>query len=158
MKSKWLIILPISLFLMSCSSNKNTIKIFLTSQKEVNVKKIKDDYSSFNIEASYASTDSYYYPFLYKSCREQGYQIYVLRDEEYLPSYVEDIYQPLDDDIQNELNKECEYYQINGVAYGIKLNSGYLINNYLSFEEEHDYYLSITDTSSLVIDFLKVIL
>ena len=115
--------------------------------------------SSSSIEVSYASPSSLYYSVIYKAAREKEYQIFVLRDEEYLPSHIKDIYKPFTDDIKNQFNKEHFYYDLDDVSYGIKLNtSNYKINNYLSFEENHDYYLSITDDSSLIITFLNEIL
>ena len=158
MKNK-LIFSLLPILLTSCSFKEPMIKIFLTSNQEVDVNQIKEDYSSSSIEVSYASPSSLYYSVIYKAAREKEYQIFVLRDEEYLPSHIKDIYKPFTDDIKNQFNKEHFYYDLDDVSYGIKLNtSNYKINNYLSFEENHDYYLSITDDSSLIITFLNEIL
>ena len=135
--------------LTSCNGSNSTIKLFLSSSSEVDINLIKEGYPSQSLEVSYSNPTSNYYSFLYKTAREKDYDIFVLRDTEYIESDIKNIFVPFDDGNISYLgNKTYSFYELDGVKYGIKLTDGdYKINHYVSFEEGHDYYLSLAKFS-----------
>ena len=135
--------------LSSCGEQNKTIKIFISSNEEVNINSIKEAYSSYDLEISYSNPTSNYYSFLYKTAREKDYDIFIIRDNEYIESNIKNIFIPFDENNISYLgNKTYDFYRIEDINYGIKLTSGdYQINNYVSFEEGHEYYLSLAKFS-----------
>ena len=134
----------------ACQNNKNTIKVFISSNEEVDIIKIKEAFPEYNLEISYASPSSYYYSFLYKSSREKEYDIFIIRDDEYVISDIKNIYVPFDENNINYLDssKEYDFYMVDETKYGIKLNDNpYRINELTSFEEGHDYYINLAKMS-----------
>lgn len=151
MMKKAFLLASICLFpiLSSCGSNGNTVKLFLSSNGEVDINEIKKTFPDDSLEVSYSNPTSTYYSFLYKTAREKDYDIFVMRDTEYLQSDIKNIFVPFDDGNMSYLgNSTYNFYELEGVKYGIKLNDGnYKINRHLSFEEGHDYYLSLAKFS-----------
>jgi len=139
-------LLPI---LSSCGSSGKSVKLFLSSNEEVDINEIKEAFPDDALEVSYSNPTSIYYSLLYKTAREKDYDIFVMRDSEYTQSDIPNIYIPFDDGNMSYLgSKTHTFYKIKGVKYGIKLNDGdYKINSYMSFEEGHDYYLSLAKFS-----------
>lgn len=152
MKKLLLIIVPLIPLLFGCSNNDETVKIFISSNKEVDINQLKESFPNYKLEVSYASPDSYYYPFLFKSSREKDYDIFIIRDEEYIKSDIVNIYVPFDEgNITYLTGSDYDFYQVEEVKYGIKLNTGnYKINSHIGFEEGHDYYISLAKMSRKV--------
>ena len=149
-KSLLILLIPLLPLLSSCRNNSNTVKIFISSNEEVDIVKIKETYPDYKLEVSYASPSSYYYSFLYKSSREKEYDFFIIRDDEYVTSDIKNIYVPFDEDNTSYLDstKEYDFYLVDNVKYGIKLNEkSYKINSLISFEEGHDYYLNLAKMS-----------
>ena len=136
----------------ACNSNDKVVKIFISSSQEVDINKMKETYQPQKLEVSYSNPESTYYSFLYKASREKGYDIFVLRDNEYVESDIKNIFVPFDEDNISYLGEKTHtFYEIDNVKYGIKLNDGdYQINEHISFEEGHDYYLSLAKFSKHV--------
>ena len=154
MMKKVFLLTIVSLFpiLTSCGGSGKTVKLFLSSNEEVNINAIKENYPSYDLEISYSNPTSTYYSFLYKTAREKEYDFFVMRDTEYIESDIKNIYVPFDDGNMSYLgSKTHTFYELDGVKYGIKLNGGdYKINSHISFEEGHDYYLSLAKLSKQV--------
>lgn len=139
--------------LSSCQNKKDLVKVFISSNQEVDYGKIKEQFPNYNLEISYANPESYYYPFLFKSSREKDYDIFIIRDEEYVASDIENIYVPFDAENIKYLDstKTYDFYELNEKQYGIKLNTGdYKINSLTSFEDGHDYYINLAKMSRYV--------
>ena len=151
MMKKAFLLISICLFpiLSSCGNNGNTVKLFLSSNGEVDINEIKNAFPENTLEVSYSNPTSTYYSFLYKTAREKDYDIFVMRDTEYTQSDLKNIFVPFDEGNISYLgSKTYTFYENDGVKYGIKLNDGeYKINSYMSFEEGHDYYLSLAKFS-----------
>jgi len=152
MKNKFLILLTLPLLtLISCNDNSNLVKIFISSNSEVNITQMKQQFASdsFSLEVSYSTPSNFYYPFQYNAAREKYYDIFILRDSEFLPSKIEEIYVPFTDDVLALFHSDSyTFHEINNIKYGIKLNDrNYKINTYISFEEGHDYYLGVAKKS-----------
>ena len=126
------------------------VKIFISSNQEVDTINFKEQFPDYKLEVSYASPSSYYYSFLYKSSREKEYDFFLIRDEEYITSDIKNIYVPFDENNISYLDssKTYDFYEVDGEKYGIKLNGyDYKINGLTSFEEGHDYYLNLAKMS-----------
>ena len=147
-----LLLLPL---LSGCNRDDSTIKIFISCDQDIDVSRIKEAFSDYKLEISFASPESYYYSFLYKASREKYYDIFIIRDEEYVISDIANIYVPFDENNMNYLkDKPYDFYDVEGVNYGIKLNDySYKINDYLSFMDGHDYYISLAKMSKKVGDY-----
>ncbi len=152
MKRILLIIVPLIPFLFGCSNDNETVKIFISSNQEVDINKLKESFPNYKLEVSYANPDSYYYSFLFKSSREKDYDIFIIRDEEYVTSDIKNIYVPFDEgNITYLTGTGYDFYQVEENRYGIKLNTGeYKINAHIGFEEGHDYYISLAKMSRKV--------
>ena len=173
MKKSILLFIPLLPLISSCHTNSNVVKIFISSSEEVDVNRIKEAFPDYKLEVSYASPSSYYYSFLYKSSREKDYDIFIIRDEEYITSDIKNIYVPFDENNLSYLNasKTYDFYEVDGEKYGIKLNNEYKIDGLTSYEEGHEYYLNLAKmgrhvgsysiyktTSNLAFELLKELL
>jgi hypothetical protein len=147
--------LLISPFFYACKNTSNTLKIFISSNKDVDIKAIKNKFSSYDLEISFANPSNYYYSFLYKTSREKRYDIFIIRDEEFLTSDIKNIYVELNNEnFPKIVEKTYSFYQVEEKNYAIKLNdSNYLINELISFEEGHDYYIGLAKMSENVGDY-----
>ena len=152
MKKLLLLTCILTLPICGCSKNDKTVKIFISSNKEVDVNRLKDNFPDYKLEVSFANPSSYYYSFLYKSSREKLYDIFIIRDEEFLSSNIANIYVPFDEENLEYLSsKEHDFYKVEDVSYAIKLTSKeYKINGYIDFEEGHEYFISLAKMSKKV--------
>lgn len=151
MKFNKLALLFIPLLLSSCSRQSNLVKIFISSFKDVDINALKAEFNSniFSIEACYSEPNSFYYPFQYNTAREKDYDLFVLRDEEFLKARINEIFIEFNEKSLSYFHSDSyTFYEQNNVKYAIKLNDkNYKINRFITFEESHDYYIGIAKKS-----------
>lgn len=169
-------LLFIPFLIASCNSQSNSVKIFISSFNDVDINALKTEFKNtkFPIEASYSEPSTFYYPFQYNTAREKDYDIFLLRDEEFLKSRIEEIYVEFNEKTLSYFHSDSyTFYEKDNAKYAIKLNDkNYKINQFVTFEENHDYYIGVAKkskncgefsiysniTSLLAFDFLDLLL